>query len=60
MTRHASSLPPLNGPAGAASRLLNRLRRYRWRLGGLAILWLGASLAWQVGSAPTGGLPLLS
>jgi hypothetical protein len=28
--------------------------------GGLAILWLGASLAWQAGSVPTGGLPLLS
>lgn len=44
---------------GGAARL-GRLSGWLAMGGGLAILWLGASLAWQVGSAPTGGLPLLS
>ena len=44
---------------GGAARL-GRLSGWLAMVGGLAILWLGASLAWQVGSAPTGGLPLLS
>ncbi|WP_299316929.1 sodium:proton antiporter [uncultured Halomonas sp.] len=45
--------------AGGAARL-GRLSGWLAMGGGLAILWLGVSLAWQVGSAPTGGLPLLS
>ncbi len=44
---------------GGAARL-GRLSGWLAMGGGLAILWLGASLAWQAGSTPVSGLPLLS
>ncbi|MCG6659585.1 sodium:proton antiporter [Halomonas campisalis] len=54
ITRHYGRLE------GGRMARLGRLSGWLAMGGGLTILWLGVSLAWQAGSAPAAGLPLLS